>query len=122
MYSVNRAGKERKKRRRKKEARHLFCTILILRLPGIVQGYDAPDTLVSLCFVDDFTRVGHLRRDKPDNGRSSCLRKTVSQSHLVPSRINEKKRGSASRRLSARSHARFSRLFVDSNFVCLTYL
>lgn len=55
-----------------------------------MRGYDAPDTLVSLCFVDDFTRVGHLRRDKPDNGRSSCPRKTVSQSHLAPSRINEK--------------------------------
>jgi len=26
-----------------------------------VRGHDAPDTLVSLCFVDDFTRVGHLR-------------------------------------------------------------
>jgi len=25
------------------------------------QPQRAPDTLVSLCFVDDFTRVGHLR-------------------------------------------------------------
>lgn len=29
-------------------------------IPGIVRNHNAPDTLVSLCFVDDFTRVGHL--------------------------------------------------------------
>jgi len=87
--------------REKKRTRHAisFVYLYYVRwIPGIVRGYGAPDTLASLCFVDDFTRVGHLRRDKPDNGRSNCPRKTVSQSHLSPLRINEKTRPSILRR------------------------
>lgn len=85
--------RKKRKRERKRDKPHLLCTILILR-PLDTWHCARATTLLTprcpFCFVDDFTRVGHLRRDKPDNGRSSCPRKTVSQSHLAPSRINEK--------------------------------
>lgn len=60
------------KRGRKGDKPHLLCSILILRSLGYLALCARATTLLTprcpFCFVDDFTRVGHLRRDKPNNG------------------------------------------------------
>lgn len=70
-----------------------------------------------------FHSCGTPSCDKPDNGRSPVYgrqyRNLISRQGSRPSRINEKNAAPASRCMFVRSLARFSRLFVDSNFVSL---